>query len=62
MSDFSNNTTVRLQDDNKIIISSGTDSYTDRKFGGLIRNIDLTDYKIEKTELTREIINTISKK
>jgi hypothetical protein len=60
-SDFSNSTTVRLQDD-KIVISSTSWNYTDRKFRGLIRDIDLTDFKIEKTEVDREIINTISKK
>jgi hypothetical protein len=60
-SDFSNDTTVKLQDD-KIVISSNNRSYTDRKFRNLIRDIDLTDYKIEKTEVIREIINTISKK
>ena len=64
-SDFSNDTTVRLQDD-KIVISSNDWSYTDRKFRNLIRDIDLTDFKIEKTEqgegMSRKIINTISKK
>jgi hypothetical protein len=61
-SDFSNNTTVRLQDD-KIVISSSDFDYTDRKFRGLIRGIDLTDFKIEKTqEGTGLITNTISKK
>ena len=64
-SDFSNDTTVRLQDD-KIVISSNNWSYTDRKFRGLIRDIDITDFKIEKTEegegMSRKIINTISKK
>jgi hypothetical protein len=60
-SDFSNDTTVRLQDD-KIIIKSNSYSYTDRKFRGLIRDIDLADFNIEKTESEREIINTISKK
>ena len=61
-SDFSNTTTVRLQDD-KIVISSSDFEYTDRKFRGLIRGIDLTDFKIEKTqEGTGLITNTISKK
>ena len=64
-SDFSNDTTVKLQDD-KIVISSNNWSYTDRKFRNLIRDIDLTDFKIEKTERSefreKEIINTISKK
>jgi len=61
-SDFSNSTTVRLEDD-KIIISSISWNYTDRKFRGLIRDIDLTDFKIEKTqEGTGSITNTISKK
>lgn len=64
-SDFSNDTTVRLQDD-KIVISSNDWSYTDRKFRGLIRDIDLTDFNIEKTEdgegMSKKIINTISKK
>jgi hypothetical protein len=84
-SDFSNDTTVRLQDD-KIVISSkifsrtsthevgvttnydNTYGYTDRKFRRLIRGIDLTDFKIEKTEEdgtyahTKNIINTISRK
>jgi hypothetical protein len=61
-SDFSNNTTVRLQDD-KIIITSISWDYTDRKFRGLIRDIDLTDFKIEKTqEGAGSITNTISKK
>ena len=64
-SDFSNDTTVRLQDD-KIVISSNNWSYTDRKFRGLIRDIDITDFKIEKTEegegMSGKIINTISKK
>ena len=61
-SDFSNNTTVRLQDD-KIVISSSDFDYTDRKFRGLIRGIDLTDFKIEKTqEGTGLITNTISRK
>ena len=84
-SDFSNDTTVRLQDD-KIVISSkifsrtathevgvttiydNTYGYTDRKFRRLIRGIDLTDFKIEKTEEdgkyahTKSIINTISRK
>ncbi len=64
-SDFSNDTTVRLQDD-KIVISSNGWSYTDRKFRGLIRDIDLTDFNIEKTEdgegMSKKIINTISKK
>ena len=60
-SDFSNNTIVRLQDD-KIVIKSDDISYTDRKFRNLIRNIDLTDFNIEKNEIDREIINTISKK
>mgnify|MGYP000108707288 CR=1 FL=1 len=62
-SDFSNDTTVRLQED-KIVISSNNWSYTDRKFRGLIRDIDLTDFKIEKTEegegMSKKIINTIS--
>lgn len=64
-SDFSNDTTVRLEDD-KIVIKSNSWSYTDRKFRGLIREIDLTDFKIEKTEIpgtvSNTIINTISKK
>ena len=60
-SDFSNDTTVRLQDD-KIVIKSNTWSYTDRKLRNLIRGIDLSDFKIEKTEEGREVINTISKK
>jgi hypothetical protein len=61
-SDFSNNTTVRLQDD-KIVITSLSWDYTDRKFRGLIRDIDLTDFKIEKTqEGAGSITNTISKK
>jgi hypothetical protein len=64
-SDFSNSTTVRLQDD-KIVISSTSWNYTDRKFRGLIRDIDLTDFKIEKTEekgtVSDTIINTITKK
>jgi hypothetical protein len=61
-SDFSNNTTVRLQDD-KIVITSLSWDYTDRKFRGLIRDIDLTDFKIEKTqEGTGSVTNTISKK
>jgi hypothetical protein len=60
-SDFSNDTTVRLQDD-KIIIKSNSYSYTDRKFRNLIRGIDLNDFNIEKNEIDREIINTISKK
>ena len=61
-SDFSNTTTVRLQDD-KIVISSSDFEYTDRKFRGLIRGIDLTDFKIEKTqEGTGLITNTISRK
>ena len=61
-SDFSNNTTVRLQDD-KIVITSISWDYTDRKFRGLIRDIDLTDFKIEKTqEGTGSVTNTISKK
>jgi hypothetical protein len=64
-SDFSNDTTVRLEDD-KIIIKSNSWSYTDRKFRGLIRDIHLSDFKIEKTEIPggvgTTIINTISKK
>jgi len=67
-SDFSNNTTVRLQDD-KIVITSLSWDYTDRKFRGLIRDIDLTDFKIEKTQEGSKgtgslgsITNTISKK
>ena len=65
-SDFSNNTTVRLQDD-KIAITSISWDYTDRKFRGLIRDIDLTDFKIEKTQegtgvFSGSITNTISKK
>jgi hypothetical protein len=61
-SDFSNNTTVRLQDD-KIVITSLSWDYTDRKFRGLIRDIDLTDFKIEKTqEGTGSVTNTISRK
>jgi len=61
-SDFSNSTTVRLEDD-KIIISSISWNYTDRKFRGLIRDIDLVDFKIEKTqEGTGLITNTISRK
>ena len=61
-SDFSNNTTVKLEDD-KIVITSISWDYTDRKFRGLIRDIDLTDFKIEKTqEGTGSITNTISKK
>lgn len=64
-SDFSNDTTVRLRDD-KIVISSNDWCYTDRKFRGLIRDIDLADFKIEKTEegegMSKKIINTISKK
>ena len=67
-SDFSNNTTVRLQDD-KIVITSISWDYTDRKFRGLIRDIDLTDFKIEKTQEVSKgtgslgsITNTISKK
>jgi hypothetical protein len=64
-SDFSNDTTVRLEADNIVIKSRGW-SYTDRKFRGLIRDIDLSDYKIEKTidggESSGLVINTISKK
>jgi hypothetical protein len=60
-SDFSNDTSVRLVDNN-IVIKSNSYSYTDRKFKGLIRGIDLTDFNIEKTEVDREIINTITKK
>ena len=60
-SDFSNDTTVRLVD-NSIVVKSNSWSYTDRKFRNLIRDIDLTDFKIKKTEVDREIINTISKK
>jgi len=60
-SDFSNDTTVRLQDD-KIVISSGDYSYTDRKFRNLIRGIDLSEFKIEKIEDGNEVKNIISKK
>jgi len=65
-SDFANDTTVKLQDD-KIVIETRGDSYTDRKFRNLISGIDLSDYKIEKTELrlssfSSQITNTISKK
>lgn len=64
-SDFSHDTTVRLVD-NSIVIKSNSWSYTDRKFRGLIRDIDLTDFKIEKTEekgtVSDTIINTITKK
>lgn len=65
-SDFSHDTTVKLQDD-KIVIETRGDSYTDRKFRNLIRGIDLSDYKIEKTELrlglfNSQTTNTISKK
>lgn len=67
-SDFSNNTIIKLQDD-KIVITSISLDYTDRKFRGLIRDIDLTDFKIEKTQEGSKgtgslgsITNTISKK
>lgn len=64
-SDFANDTTIRLEDD-KIVIKSNGWSYTDRKFRNLISGIDLSDFKIEKTEIpgsvTNTIINTISKK
>jgi hypothetical protein len=60
-SDFSNDTTVRLQDD-KIVISSSYGIYTDRKFRNLIRDIDLSDFKIEKTIDETEVKNIISKK
>ena len=60
-SDFSNDTTVRLVDNN-IVIKSNSWSYTDRKFRNLIRDIDLTDFSIQKYESDKEIINTISKK
>jgi hypothetical protein len=60
-SDFSNDTIVRLEDD-KIIIKSDIYSYTDRKFRNLIREIDLTDFNIEKNQEEKQIINTISKK
>jgi hypothetical protein len=66
-SDFSNDTTVKLKDD-KIIISSSKYNYTDRKFRGLIKDIDLSDFNIEKTEedtgsITKDVVlNTISKK
>lgn len=60
-SDFSHDTTVYLQD-NKIVISSNLYSYTDRKFKGLIRGIDLNDFTIEKTESDGRIKNIISKK
>ena len=60
-SDFSNDTTVRLVDNN-IVIKSNSWSYTDRKFRNLIRDIDLTDFSIQKSESDKEIINTISKK
>lgn len=60
-SDFSNDTTVKIQDD-KIVISSRPYSYTDRKFRNLIRGIDLNDFNIEKTESDSEVQNIISKK
>lgn len=60
-SDFSNDTTVKIQDDN-IVISSRSYSYTDRKFRNLIRDINLSDFKIEKTEDGTEVKNIISKK
>jgi len=64
-SDFSNDTTIRLEGDS-IVIKSNSWSYTDRKFRNLIRGIDLTDFKIEKTEegeeISKKIINTITKK
>lgn len=64
-SDFSNTTKVRLEDD-KIVITSLSWDYTDRKFRGLIKDIDLSDFNIEKTEegtpLSGSVINTISKK
>ena len=60
-SDFSNDTTVKNQDDN-IVISSRSYSYTDRKFRNLIRGIDLSEFKIEKTEDGTEVKNIISKK
>lgn len=60
-SDFSNDTTVKIQDDN-IVISSRSYSYTDRKFRNLIRGIDLSEFKIEKTEDGTEVKNVISKK
>jgi len=60
-SDFSNDTTIRLEGDS-IIVRSREYSYTDRKFRGLIRGIDLSDFKIEKTVEQSVIKNAISRK
>jgi hypothetical protein len=47
-SEFSNDTTVKLENDEIIIKTSR--GYTDRKFKNLIRGIDLSDYDIVKSE------------
>jgi len=60
-SDFSNDTTIGLEGDS-IIVRSREYSYTDRKFRGLIRGIDLSDFKIEKTVEQSVIKNAISRK
>lgn len=48
-SDFSNNMTKRLnKDELKITVHCG-DGYTDRKWNGLFRGIDFSDFNIEKS-------------
>lgn len=65
-SDFSNSTTIKIEDD-KIVISSSYE-YTDRKFRNLIRGIDMTGFELKK-EITKtekypyeHVQNIISKK
>jgi len=61
-SDFSHDTTIKLEDD-KIIISSKGWSYTDRKFKNLIRGIDFSGFQVQKlpADDSGKIINVVVK-
>ena len=63
---FNYNTTVKLEDD-KIIVSTDSYEFTERKFKYLVRDLDLTNFKIETKEGKRpsgfkDIIKVISLK
>ena len=61
-SDFSYDTTITLED-NKIVIKSNRDSYTDRKLNLALRGIRLLDkYKMTKTTEEGLVFNTIELK
>ena len=58
-SDFGYNTVVKFEDD-KIIIKSDSDTYTDRKLNSAIRHVDISNLKRDKREEDREVFITFT--